>query len=119
MSKYNAKKTVYDGIKFDSKVEMEYYIHLLNLKNKGIIDKIILQPRYELLEKFTKGTRNYRKMEYVADFEIHFSNGIVIVVDIKGLPTEVAKLKRKLFDYKYRNIKLYWIKKKSKRWVNI
>ena len=118
-SKYGAKKVFYEGIRFDSKAEKDYYLHLLKLKEKGYIKEIILQPKYLIQEKFKKGKKNYREINYIADFEVTFDNGIKIVVDVKGLATETAKLKRKLFDYKYRNLKLIWVKKYRGAWVSI
>ena len=38
MSKYNNKKVVYAGITFDSKAERDYYLYLLDLKQRGIVD---------------------------------------------------------------------------------
>lgn len=116
-SKYRAVKVCIDNIKFDSKVESEYYLFVKNLKEKGYIKAIELQPKFLLQPKFTKGKKKHRDIFYVADFLLTFNNGRQVVVDIKGMPTEVAKLKRKLFDYRYQDIQLIWLYKKSKRWV--
>ena len=37
MSKYNAKKTEYNGIVFDSAVECDYYKHLENKMNECVL----------------------------------------------------------------------------------
>ena len=37
MSKYGAKKTVIDGIKFDSKMEGDYYLYIKKQKEDGKI----------------------------------------------------------------------------------
>lgn len=109
MSKYNAKKVEYKGIVFDSTVECEYYQYLeRNLGDE--YDRIELQPRYELIPKFD----NQRKTEYIADFALWKDNKLLEVIDVKGMPTEVAKLKAKLFRDKYPNIKLTWICKAPK-----
>ena len=48
--KYNAKKTVVDGIKFDSKKEAARYEVLKGLERVGKIDRLELQPRFEVQE---------------------------------------------------------------------
>ncbi|MDS3993946.1 DUF1064 domain-containing protein [Staphylococcus capitis] len=109
MSKYNAKKVEYKGILFDSKVECDYYQYLeRNLGEE--YDRIDLQPRYELIPKIDK----QRKTEYIADFALLKDDVLVEVIDVKGMPTEVAKLKAKIFRDKYPNIKLTWICKAPK-----
>lgn len=109
MSKYNAKKVEYKGIVFDSKVECDYYQYLES-KLGSEYDHIELQPRYELIPKFD----NQRKTEYIADFALWKDNKLLEVIDVKGMPTEVAKLKAKIFRDKYPNIKLTWICKAPK-----
>lgn len=109
MSKYNAKKVEYKGVVFDSKVECDYYQYLeRNLGDE--YDYIELQPRYELIPKVNK----QRKTEYIADFALWKDNKLLEVIDVKGMPTEVAKLKAKIFRDKYPNIKLTWICKAPK-----
>ena len=118
MTKYKAKKVTVDNIHFDSKSEADYYSFLKELEKKGFISDIKLQPKFLLQPKFIKNNKKYRDMYYVADFSFEVK-GQTIVIDVKGLPTETAKLKRKLFDYRYKEIKLVWVKKKSKRWVRV
>lgn len=109
MSKYNAKKVEYKGIVFDSTVECDYYQYLERNLGKGY-DHIELQPRYELIPKVNK----QRKTEYIADFALFKDDVLVEVIDVKGIPTEVAKLKTKIFRDKYPNIKLTCICKAPK-----
>ena len=109
MSKYGAQKTNIDGITFDSKVEGLYYQKCLDDKAKGLIHNFELQPRYELQPAFTKDDKKYRKMEYVADFLIYHLDGSLEVIDIKGFAVDVAIIKRKLFNYKYIDLKLTWL----------
>lgn len=109
MSKYGAKKITIDGITFDSKVEGMYYQKCLKDISKGLIDNFELQPRYELQPAFTKENKKYRKMEYVADFLIYHTDGSLEVIDIKGFAVPVAALKKKLFNYKYIDLKLTWL----------
>ena len=108
-SKYNNEKVKIDGIKFDSKVESMYYLLLKDRKEKGEIKEFKLQPRYILQDSFKLNGENIRKIEYVADFEIINDDDTVEIVDIKGMATSDAKLKRKLFLFKYPNLKLHWL----------
>ncbi|MEK4029324.1 DUF1064 domain-containing protein [Pseudobacillus sp. FSL P4-0506] len=93
-----------DGITFDSKAEAKYYEHLKRLQTNDQILFFRTQPRYLLQEAFTKNGIMHRKIEYVADFEVHRKNGSIEVVDIKGVETEVFKVKRKLFEKRYPHI---------------
>lgn len=103
MSKYRAKKTEIDGIKFDSKKEAKRYIALRELEREGSIEKLTLQPRFLLQEGFRKNGKAYRKIEYVADF-MYQQDGKLIVEDVKGIKTDVYKLKQKLFEKRYQDL---------------
>ncbi|WP_426786722.1 DUF1064 domain-containing protein [Staphylococcus capitis] len=110
MSKYNVKKVEYKGIVFDSKVECEYYQYLEKKMNGVTYNRIEIQPRYELIPKFG----DQRKTEYIADFSLYLDNDLIEVIDVKGMATTTAKLKAKLFRYKYPEVKLTWICKAPK-----
>lgn len=99
-SKYSSVKTDVDGITFDSKKESEFYAELKLREKAGEISHLRLQPRYLLQEAFKYEGKQYREMEYVADFE-YVENGVTVVVDVKGFRTAVYMIKRKLFLYKY------------------
>ena len=99
-SKYSSAKTDVDGIRFDSKKEAEFYAELKLRERAGEISHLRLQPRYLLQEAFKHEGKQYREMEYVADFE-YIENGETVVVDVKGFKTAVYMLKKKLFLYKY------------------
>lgn len=99
-SKYHAKKTEVDGIVFDSAKEARHYASLKLLEHAGIISNLRLQPRFLLQDSFTHDGKKERKIEYVADF-MYDQGGRAVVEDVKGLKTQVYKLKRKMFLYKY------------------
>lgn len=107
-SKYNNVKTEVDGIKFDSKKEAEYYCQLKLLKQAGEIKDFGLQPKYELQPSFKKNGTTHRSITYIADFVIDNNDGTTDIVDIKGVETQVFKIKKKLFEYKYpdKNLKI-------------
>lgn len=97
-SKYRAKKTVVDGIKFDSKREAERYCELKLLEKAKEIRDLELQPRFLLQDKFKdRHGKTHRKIEYVADFMYINKDDKKIVEDVKGMMTDVYKLKKKLF----------------------
>lgn len=109
-NKYNNKKTEIDGITFDSKKEAEYYSMLKILKQAGEIKDFGLQPRYELQPKFSKNGKTYRAITYIADFVIVNLDGTTEVVDVKGVETQVFKIKKKMFEYQYPDLSLKIVK---------
>lgn len=121
MSKYNSKKVTVNGIVFDSKMEAEYYLHLVDLKVKGIVEVIELQPKFLLQEAFTKRGIRFRKIEYWADFKVTYSDGHIEIVDVKGVETEIFKIKKKLFEYKFKDLELKLITyvKKWGGWIEV
>ena len=113
MSKYNSKKVIIDGITFDSAVESYYYEYLKELKAKEKIKNFELQPKYELQPRFKKDGKNYQPITYIADFLIYHLDGSEEVIDVKGMATPDAKMKRKMFNYRYME-KLTWICRSKK-----
>lgn len=97
-SKYNAKKTVVDGIDFDSAKEAKRYAKLRALEDAGKIQGLRLQVPFELLPSFDCDGVKYRGMKYVADF-VYYRDGKVVVEDCKGFKTAEYKLKKKLMAY--------------------
>ena len=106
-SKYHSKKVIIDEIEFDSKKEATRYSQLKILEKAGLIKNIELQKVFELQPSFKKNGKTYRKITYKADF-YYFDNhlGKYIVEDTKGFKTEVYKIKKKLFEYKYSDLEL-------------
>ncbi len=107
MSKYKAKKTEVNGILFDSKKEANRYATLLLLEKSGRIKDLKLQPTYELIPRFKKNGKTYRKTTYKADFE-YFDTKLnkKVVEDVKGFKTPVYLLKKKLFEYNYPELEI-------------
>ena len=103
--KYHNKKTVIDGIKFDSKLEAERYAQLKMIERAGVIRDLELQPEYELIPSFRKNGKTWRRTVYKADFRyILAEDDSYIIEDVKGstaVITDVFRLKQKLFEYKY------------------
>jgi len=101
MTKYGAKKTIVDGIKFDSKMESDFYLWLKQLKEEGKIIDFTLQPKFELQASFRKRGILFRKIEYRADFMVTQIDDAQVIIDVKGVETADFKIKRKLFEKKY------------------
>ena len=105
MNKYRNKKVIVDEKEFDSKREGNRYKELKLLERAGEIKDLELQPRFLLQDSFKKNGRTFRKIEYVADFK-YIENGKAIVEDVKGIQTDVFKLKHKIFERVYPDLEL-------------
>lgn len=99
-SKYKNKKVFYNGIKFDSQKERNYYIKLKLLEDKGKIKDLKLQVKYELQPKFKSGNKNIQAISYIADFTYLDEENKLHIVDTKGVRTDVYKIKKKMMQYK-------------------
>ena len=104
-SKYNAVKTEINGIIFDSKKEANYYSYLLALKERGEIDNIKMQVEYLLQPSFIRENgEKVTNIKYYADFVVTYKDGTTEVIDVKGLRTDVYKMKKKMLLDMYPNI---------------
>lgn len=118
-SKYGNKKVKIDGYTFDSKAEALFYSELKIRQKTGEILFFRVQPRYRLLDGFEKDGKKHRPIDYIADFEIHHKDGSIEVVDVKGAPpTQVFRIKEKLFNAKYPH-KLTLVKLEKGRFVEV
>lgn len=96
MSKYNNKKVVYRTIEFDSKMERDYYIYMINLL-KIPAHKIKLQPVFELQRAFVDSSgKKHRAITYKADFQVDNE-----VIDVKGMIDQKFPIKKKMFLKRY------------------
>lgn len=100
--KYHNKKVEYDGYTFDSNREKNYYIKLKLLEKAGKIKELELQKEYELQPSFKLNNKTSRKITYRADFTYKTTEDDKLhVIDVKGFRTDVYRLKKKLFEYRY------------------
>jgi len=103
VAKYHNKKIQYDGYTFDSIKEKNYYIKLKLLEKAGKIKELELQKEYELQPSYKLNNKTSRKITYRADFTYKTTEDNKIhVIDVKGFRTDVYRLKKKIFEYKYR-----------------
>lgn len=97
-NKYRNKKT--RG--FDSKREADFYdkLQLLRLSAdpRQRIVQIERQVKFELIpaQRSADGKVIERACTYIADFRVTFADGHVEVIDVKGMKTDVYKIKKKL-----------------------
>lgn len=130
------KKTTVDGIKFDSKMESDYYIYLKaeqkakRIKSFELQPEFILQPKHFVMDgkvhietdstykEMDKLRKKYNKenpdnkiqivqaIKYISDFLIVYPDGSVKTIDVKGIKTADFKLKEKMFKFKYPDMNL-------------
>lgn len=98
-SKYGAKKTQVDNINFHSQAEAKRYRELMLLKRAGEVVEVVLQPSYVLMPGFRhKATgKRVQPITYKADFLVTYADGHQEIEDVKGVQTEVYRIKKKLF----------------------
>lgn len=109
--KYRAKKTIVDGMVFDSRREARRYTELKSLEMAGKIKDLNMQVPFELIpaqrEPDTIGKRGgkikgkvlERAIIYKADFtyyELIDDTWKYVVEDVKGVKTKDYILKRKM-----------------------
>jgi hypothetical protein len=95
-TKYRAVATTVDGIRFASKKEAARYGELKLLERAGHIDRLELQPAYQLV------VDGIKVGVYKADFRYRDKrSGYFVVEDVKGVRTPVYKLKKKLVEALY------------------
>jgi len=100
-SKYGNKKTKIDGYNFDSKRESLYYLKYKRQQIDGKITKLTLQPSFIIQDKFKdRDGVSHRAIKYVADFKF-IEDGQIVIVDVKGFLTDIFKIKKKMFLFRY------------------
>lgn len=121
MNKYKVSpkdQRTYDGIVFDSKAEMKYYRDVvLPGVASGAIADFELQKPFELQPGFKRDGKTVRAITYVCDFYLVYADGHSEVIDIKGMATPEALMKRKLFMYKYPEENLRWLVAYKAGWM--
>lgn len=90
---------------YDSKLERAYAQKLKMMQHAGYISELREQVPFLLQEAGTtlgydRKIKKYRKIEYIGDF-VYKEGSKMIVDDVKGVKTEVFRLKHKLFLAKY------------------
>lgn len=117
MLKFGNKRTVVDGIQFDSSKEAERYRELKWMEQVGLIRDLQRQVAFELIpaqhERFARFSKNGRRLKdgirciekkcvYIADF-VYEQDGKKVVEDVKSKATRTPEyiIKRKLMLEKF------------------
>lgn len=99
-SKYRNVLTEYNGKWYHSQAEAEYAARLDQLIRAGEVKEWGRQAPFDLVVNGIKIGR------YWADFLVRLSDGSTEVHEVKGVMTEVARMKLALFEALYPEIKL-------------
>ena len=81
-NKFNAKKQIYKGMKFDSKKELTRYLVLEQMEKNNYISELELHPMIPLI------VNGIKIGKYTADFKYKNNNGEVIIEDVKSKITK-------------------------------
>ena len=81
--KFHAKPTTYNGLRFDSRKEANYYLLLKSLVTDGSLLFFLRQVPFDL-----PGNIKYR-----LDFMEFWTNGDIIFTEVKGYVTDSARIK--------------------------
>lgn len=95
-SKFNSQKVEFDGMTFDSKKELNRYIELKAMQQRGEIYGLEHHTKFELAPKTKVDGEKRAKpaIRYFADFTYYNPVGDYIVEDVKSVAT------RKLASYR-------------------
>lgn len=96
-NKYNAKKTVYNGRRYDSKLESRTAQELDLRMKAGEFVEIVPQFRIKLYVYLPDG-KPVNVFDYICDFRCERPDGSYLLVESKGLETSVFKAKKKILD---------------------
>lgn len=111
MTKAGKTKRSFEGIVWDSELELKIYRdYLLPLKAQGEILSIELHKEFILQPAYTKNGERVRPIVYESDYVITWKDGTSEVWDAKGgMIDPVATLKKKMFNYVYPELTLRWM----------
>lgn len=95
-NKYGAKKTLVDGITFDSKLEARRYVQLMEMLRHGLIRGLLRQVKYSL-------DVNGKKIgSYIADFVYtDTKTDAEVIEDANGVLTPLYRRSKKHFEAQY------------------
>lgn len=116
-NKYHAKKKKVGNKVYDSGLEADFAVFL---QSKGLV--FIEQPEFTLQEGYKKNGKTIRPIIYKGDFQV-----ASVVYDVKGVRTTDFNLKKKMFEYKFKDLTLIcvtslpkWIQELFKiKWINL
>lgn len=89
--KYNNRKVEIHGHKFDSQKEADYYLYLLSEQQDDRVTMFLMQVPIALPAG----------VKYVIDFVVFRADGTVEWIDVKGMRTDMYKLKKRQVEELY------------------
>lgn len=94
----NQRITDADGLKFDSKAEHKYWLHLKLRERAKEIFNLERQVVYEIIPAVVLGGKKRAARKYIADMRWNEGSktGPLVVADVKGAVTAEYSLKRHL-----------------------
>ena len=109
-TKKGIEKRTYNGEVYDSLSELQFLKEwILPKMGSGEIIKWERQIKFTLQEGFVYKGKKVLPITYVADYIVYWKNNTRTIIDVKGCPDSVAKLKRKLFQYRYPDEDYIWM----------
>ena len=109
-SKKGIEKRTYNGEIYDSLAELQFLTEVIEKKmGSGEIIKWERQIKFTLQEGFTYKGKRILPINYIADYVVYLPDNTRVIIDVKGNPDQVSKLKKKLMMYKYPNENYIWV----------
>jgi hypothetical protein len=96
--RYVAKKCEFGGTIFDSRLERDRWIYLLESEKNGLISDLELKPRLELVPPFTFLGKKIQGMYFEPDFKFK-AKGTTYYNDTKGIVQREYLLKKKMLQW--------------------
>lgn len=95
-SKYNARRTVYNGVTYDSRREAEVAAELDMLRRASDPKRCVIDVQRQV--RIPLVVNGQKICTHVLDFLVTYADGRKELVEVKGYETAVWKLKRKLLE---------------------
>lgn len=109
-TKKGIEKRTYKGELYDSLSELQFLLEIIEPKmGSGEIIKWERQVKFTLQEGFIYNGKKILPIYYIADYVAYLPDGSRVIIDVKGNPDQVSKIKKKMMFYRYPNEKYIWV----------
>lgn len=98
-NKYGNVRTEYNGRSFMSKKEADFARRLEHLRHAKNISDRVTKVEYQVPYKIL--IKNKLIFHYFADFRVTYADNHQEVIDVKGVRTDVYKIKKKAVEAEY------------------
>jgi hypothetical protein len=96
-NKYGAKKTVYNGRRYDSKLEARVAQELDLRLRAGEFTEVVPQYRIKLYV-YLPDNKKADLFTYVCDFRCEKPDGSYLLIEAKGMETALYRVKKRILD---------------------